>query len=123
MTRILVIENDTNLQNMICQSLEENGYEVVIASDGKEGITRISNYNPHCVITDIHTQIRNGLDIILEIQNNYQTIPVIAIYNENQKDMPDLLATASRFGAYATFSLPSENNELIKKINNAFKPK
>ena len=116
MRKIVVIEEDEKLSEMLKRNLEKKGYDVLIASNGREGIEFFKDRLPYCVITDIHVQIRNGLDVILEVRKNFKNIPVIAIYNENKKNSPDLLSTAKRFGARATFYMPSELNKLINEI-------
>jgi two-component system response regulator VicR len=53
MKKILIIENDTIIINILSFLLKKEGYEVHIAMDGNEGLDKISTVEPHLIITDV----------------------------------------------------------------------
>ena len=60
MPRILVIDDDTIILEIIEEILEQSGYQVVVALSGEEGIRLLNNAKPNLVITDINMPIMDG---------------------------------------------------------------
>ncbi len=76
---ILVIDDDTALQTVLETALHSEGYHVVSASDGAEGLNLIAQIQPVLVITDIMMPNMDGVELFHAIQERLQAnnIPVI----------------------------------------------
>src|SRR5690606_24436126 len=70
MSAILIIEDEQHVADLIKQSLEEEGYKVLHASDGLKGIELIKTTNIQLVILDILLPKMNGLEVCRQIRNN-----------------------------------------------------
>ncbi len=66
MTRILIIDDDTQILDMLRQTLEREGHEVVNASDGKEGLRLYREKATDLIITDLIMPEKEGIETINE---------------------------------------------------------
>jgi CRP/FNR family transcriptional regulator, polysaccharide utilization system transcription regulator len=84
MKKILVIEDDHELQNDYKDVLESENFEVGQAYTGKEGVRMVSTFSPDLILLDIMLpQGLNGFDVLEIIKKNgsTQNIPVIILTN------------------------------------------
>jgi len=116
LTRILVIDDNKHVLDMLRLTLEHAGYEVDEASDGKTGID-IFNKNPaDLVITDIVMPEKEGLETIAELRRNYPNLKIIAISGSGAGQTKTYLASAKSLGALKVFSKPFRREELLSAI-------
>lgn len=64
MARILVVEDDHDLNNAYCVILRHEGYEVVTAFDGKEALNKLKTFKPDLVLLDLLMPIMGGLEFL-----------------------------------------------------------
>ncbi len=116
MARILIIDDDPTLQTLFSQFLEEEGYEILQAENGKKGIAIIKSQHPDVVITDIMMPEMDGLEILMEIRRAKIDVPIIAI-SGGMRDRPiNFLQHAELFGATYVFKKPLPLNVLSAAI-------
>ncbi len=77
--KILVIEDDILMVKILEFVLRKEGYEVIIAKDGIEGLEKLKTVNPAMIITDITLPFKSGLEIISFVKENHPHIPVIVV--------------------------------------------
>lgn len=78
MYQILVVEDDRNTHQVICEFLKEAGYAVTDAYDGEEAITRFYEGRFDLVLLDIMMPKKNGMEVLQEIRSLSDT-PVIML--------------------------------------------
>jgi CheY-like chemotaxis protein len=115
MARILVIEDDADVQALMCDVLSESGHLVFLANDGREGLSRYRDHHPDLVITDIFMPDRNGLEVILELAPN--DVKIIATSGGGDIDQSDHLDDAIHFGARRTLAKPFTVDAVIEAVN------
>lgn len=76
--RILLIEDETNIVNFVKMVFETNGYEMVTAQDGREGLSRFREENPDLLILDLGLPDMDGTQIIKEIRK-ISDVPIIVL--------------------------------------------
>lgn len=84
MTKVLVIEDDQMLRSMYEKKLSAEGYQVLVAIDGRAGLTLINNEKPDLVLLDIMLPGgMNGFDVLEELKKDEQTkdLPVLMLTN------------------------------------------
>jgi CheY-like chemotaxis protein len=83
---ILVVDDDVSLQELIADTLEGE-YEVVCASDGREGITKAEQFQPAIILMDVFMPDMNGPEAVRQLGQNAATcnIPVLML-TANDKD-------------------------------------
>lgn len=109
--RILLIEDDAALRMLYEDELGEEGYEVLSARDGKEGLWRYEQERPDLVVLDIVMPVMDGIETLNAILGKDRRVPVIlntayAQYKEN----------FMTWGAEAYVIKSSDLTELKEKI-------
>jgi CheY-like chemotaxis protein len=81
MTKILLVEDNEMNRDMLSRRLQKNGYEVVIAVDGKQGISMASSDSPDLILMDMSLPIIDGWEATKQLKENERTkqIPIIAL--------------------------------------------
>ena len=79
--KVLLVEDNELNRDMLSRRLERSGYDVVIASDGADGVTKALSEQPHAILMDISLPVLDGWEATRQIKANPQTcrIPVIAL--------------------------------------------
>ncbi|MDT3739809.1 MAG: response regulator [Candidatus Kapabacteria bacterium] len=115
MVRILVIEDEEDIQANIQDLLEIHGYEVITANDGKSGIDKVLSSNPDLIICDINMPVMNGLDLIKELRQypEFYTIPFLFLTANVSKDS---VRTGMGLGADDYITKPYKSSELIQAV-------
>jgi DNA-binding response OmpR family regulator len=114
--RILIVEDETTLQRAMTEFLVSEGFEVVSALDGNEGLTLAKLKSPDLILLDIILPKKDGYEVLKELKHDEKTgkIPVIVLTNlESAEDVE------RAFEAGATTYLVKSNYKLedvIKKI-------
>lgn len=86
MKKILLIEDDVFLGDVLTQKLQHEGYDITLVTDGKEGLAKISALKPDLVLLDIILPSLSGYEI-LELKHAdpaIESIPVIIVSNSGQ---------------------------------------
>jgi len=113
MEKILLIEDDQRLSNLLANGLESAGFEVNLANNGELGLEKALQMDLDLVVTDILMPIRNGLSFCKEIKKQKPNLPVImltALGTTNEK------LDGFDAGADDYMTKPFEILELIARI-------
>lgn len=79
MKKILIIEDEPNIRELILYNLKTNGYDGIAAEDGIMGITMVHREKPDLVLLDIMLPGKNGYDICKELREEGNNTPIIMI--------------------------------------------
>ncbi len=87
MAKILVVEDDKFLREMISRKLEKERYEVVQAVDGEKGETKIKEEKPDIILLDLVLPGIDGFELLERVKKDpdLKEIPVIILSNLGQK--------------------------------------
>ena len=82
--KVLIVDDDPFIAEMYLLRLEADGYEVVVARDGEEGLTRASTEAPDVICLDYRLPGIDGLEVVKQLQAEESTksIPVIMLSND-----------------------------------------
>jgi len=119
MARVLVIDDDLDTRMLLEETLKSAGHEVVLASDGKEGLTIYHTKPADVVITDIYMPGKGGLETIIELRQSYPEVPIIALSGTGAARA--MLSIAQKFGAVAVLQKPFAAQDLINTVTNALR--
>ena len=88
MKKILIVEDDKFLRELIVQKLNKEGYNVSEAIDGEEGIKKIKEKKPDLVLLDLILPGIDGFEVLTKMKEDstLSSIPVIILSNLGQKD-------------------------------------
>ena len=79
MTRILVVDDERDLALGIRANLEVEGYEVVVAHSGEEGLTQALGCAPDLIVLDLMLPGISGYDVLTELRKKNATVPVLIL--------------------------------------------
>ena len=116
MARILLIDDEEQVLCMLRLVLENAGYEVVIASDGEEGLKRFHSEPSDLVITDLVMPGKEGIETITELRKEQPQIKIIAISGGGRIPPDGYLATARQLGADRAFAKPVRKEVLLEAV-------
>src|SRR6202008_1244548 len=79
--RILVADDNTNIQKMVVLAFEERGVEVVAVGNGEAAVRRIPDANPDLVLADVFMPVRNGYEVceFVKKDTRFAHVPVILL--------------------------------------------
>ncbi len=77
--RILVIEDETQIQKQICQNLETQGFMVDICDNGEEGLFYASEYPLDAAIIDVGLPGMSGLEVIATLRQQKNMLPILVL--------------------------------------------
>ncbi len=116
MARILVIDDDIQILEMLRQTLEHEGYEVIDAHDGKEGMKLYREAPTDLIITDIIMPEKEGIETIMELKRDFPDVKIIAISGGGRIGAKECLHLAKKLGAQRTFTKPVPRQDMIKAV-------
>ena len=122
MKRILVIDDEELMLTYLRDLLEAEGYEVITAANGAEGLALFETDPVDLVITDIIMPVKDGLDTILELKKQSPDLPVIAISAGGNIPKERYLAVASYMKNTKTLAKPFTRDQLISAVQEHLQP-
>jgi CheY-like chemotaxis protein len=114
--RILVIDDEDLIREIVKEMLEAEGYVVFTAANGKEGLRLFRKESPDLIITDIFMPEMEGLETIRELHRGSPQVKIVAISGGGEKGMLSFLSHAKRFGALRTLEKPFSRDELLTTV-------
>ena len=113
--RILIVEDQAAIINMLRMRLEANNYAVITAGDGQTGLEKAHKENPDLIILDVMLPKMNGYKVcqLLKADQKYNTIPIIISSGRTPQEIRKI---GQEVGADAYVSKPFEAETLLAKI-------
>ena len=120
MDRILIVDDDKDLQQTLSAILASEGYEIFAAENGKQAIQEVQSRFPNIVLLDMRLPDMDGMKILEKIK---KTIPefdspiiILTAYGDIQSAI-----TSMKLGAFDYITKPFDNEELLLTIQKAIK--
>ena len=118
MARILVIDDEPGMREMIRDALEDEGHQIIEAADGEAGMTCYREQHPDLIVVDLLMPIKEGMATIHEMLRENRDVKIIAI-SGGGITRTDYLPLAEEMGAIRTFRKPFGMAEFIGAIEEA----
>lgn len=116
MQRILIIDDEPHILVMLKKMMERAGYEIDLASNGKEGIELFQRSPADLVITDIIMPEKEGLETIREMKRIHPRLKIIAMSGGGKISAENYLETARIFGATRIIEKPFTQGEMVTAV-------
>jgi DNA-binding response OmpR family regulator len=116
MARILVIDDEPIVVQTLRRYLERHGFEVLVASDGEQGLEIQQREPADLVITDILMPGKEGFETIRDLRGMSPDVKIVAISGGGRNEPHTYLRFAQKFGADRAFSKPLDMTVLISSI-------
>ncbi|MBI4745747.1 MAG: sigma-54-dependent Fis family transcriptional regulator [Deltaproteobacteria bacterium] len=114
--RIVVIDDEAATRRLMEQTLKKQGYEVLLASNGDEGLRIVMEESPDVTLLDIQLPDTNGIELLQKIRElNSDTVVIMATATDDLK----VAVKAMKLGAYDYINKPFHIDDLILTVNKA----
>lgn len=116
--KVLIIDDQPDLREMLALRLQSFGFLVETAENGRDGLEKIKKQKPDAIITDIHMPEVDGFTLLKEVKklcrSEGRNIPIIAI--TGVKKGPEMQALFEMEGVNAFFEKPVDGKKLAEKV-------
>jgi PAS domain S-box-containing protein len=114
--RVLIVDDDRKILDLLVELLELEGYEIAGAADGAEAVELVQSFAPDVVVSDVVMPVMDGLELCRRLKENPRTsyVPVLlisGIRKSNDAGIEGLYAGADDY-----LDLPFRNEELLVKV-------
>jgi DNA-binding response OmpR family regulator len=116
MARILVIDDEPSVRELLCAMLIEDGYDVAQAADGNAGMKLFRERPADLVITDLIMPEKEGIETILELRRHFPEVKIIAMSGGGIIEAGDYLGMARGVGAHCVFEKPFGVSEMLTAV-------
>jgi DNA-binding response OmpR family regulator len=110
---ILIVEDDKSIRDGLAMNFKIRGYKILVASDGEEGMNKAFDCNPDLVILDVMLPGWSGLDILAELRQRKNHVPVLML---SARDTTANKIEGLDLGADDYLTKPFELRELIARV-------
>lgn len=118
--KILVVDDEALVRNMVCDGLAAAGYPVLTASSGEEALQVVEAERPACILLDIMMPDLDGYDTCAALKSDPKTasIPVLLVSATTNPQVMDL---AKKAGAVGVLRKPVSIDELQRTISHVLR--
>jgi DNA-binding response OmpR family regulator len=118
--KILIVDDDADLANLLADRLQDNGYAVVVAHDAAQGVRYAHEEHPDLIILDIMMPAGGGISTFnnLGISTHTSRIPVVII---TAYDTEEVRKKVMDMGAKDFFTKPFKMEDILVKIEKVLK--
>jgi DNA-binding response OmpR family regulator len=114
--RVVAMDDDHDILRLLRIKLEKEGFQVITATDGEEGVKAVLGEKPDVMIVDVMMPKKDGYQVLEEVQAKYGDKSPVTIMLTSKAEPSDLVEGLSR-GADDYITKPFSPSELIERIN------
>src|SRR5256714_292507 len=107
--RVLVVDDEQSLRKILAATLQREGYEVEVASDGEEALAALDRDGADVVVTDLVMPKMDGLSLLRKVVASHPDVPVIVVTAHGRVDSA---VEAMKAGAFDFVTKPFEHSDL-----------
>jgi two-component system chemotaxis response regulator CheY len=109
--RVLVVDDDPDIRELLFTALEDEGFEVVPAGNGQEALAIIATFRPDVIVLDLMMPVMDGWQFAREMRARDEDIPIVLLSAAR-----DLGTHAKALSAADIIEKPFDLSELLPKI-------
>ena len=113
--RILIVEDEPGMIELLTVALEDEGYSISIANNGQQGLKKVDEESPDLIISDVMMPDMNGYDFCQQLRENPKTAAIPFIFLTAKKDVSDRVRGLN-LGADDYISKPFHVVEVVARI-------
>ena len=117
---VLLIDDDAEMLESLAMALEDHGYRVLTARNGRQGLRMFRQHQPDVVLTDIIMPEEDGIGTMLQVRRERPETRIIAL--SGQLESWNYLAVAKKLGADATVAKGRNLGVLIETLEGLLEP-
>ncbi len=116
--RVLVVDDDAAVRDLVAAILETGGYQVAVASNGREALSMLADEGFEVIVTDLVMPEQEGIETIKLIRRDYPSVKVIAMSGAFGGDY---LRIAGYLGAHGTIAKPLRIQTVLETVRSVLK--
>lgn len=115
---IMTVDDSASVRQMVRFTLEEAGYKVIEAVDGKDAVTKLSGTPVQLVITDLNMPNMDGIELIKDVRqkSDLRFVPIIMLTTESQDSRKQEGKQAGATGWIVKPFKPDQLKAVVKKV-------
>ncbi len=118
MAKILVVDDEEQMRQLLGQILSTHGYKCLLAATGKEAKDHLEKNAIDLALCDVNMPGESGIDLARHINKNHPDTAVLMVTGE---DSPEIAHAAIDSGTYGYIIKPFHNSELVINVQNALR--
>jgi two-component system nitrogen regulation response regulator NtrX len=118
--RILIVDDEESIRKSLVGALDDEGYEVFDAEDGKKALELAETVRPHLVLLDIWMPQMDGMEVLRRLNRDFPEVAVIMISGHGNIETA---VKAAKLGAYDFVEKPLSLEKIILTIDHALREK
>ncbi len=111
--RVLVVDDDASIRELLATALEDDGYEVVPATNGEDALSVVERWRPDVIVLDLMMPVMDGWTFAKRLRERHE-IPIVVLSAAN-----DLARHAKTIGAADVLAKPLDLDQLLPKVARA----
>jgi DNA-binding response OmpR family regulator len=121
-TKLLVVEDDPAARRLVSYALEQEGYEVLTASNGLEGLTKAQTERPELLVLDVMLPGLDGFEVCHKLRSDPQTAGVLVLMLSAKAQESDK-NTGLKMGADDYLAKPADPLEVAARVRSLLQQK
>ena len=117
MAKILIVDDEEQLRDVLRCVLQDEGHEIVEAADGYAALEQFRQTPTELVITDIVMPDKEGLETIIDLKRTNPSVRIIAMSGGGRNSPHDYLDMAKKLGATEVIAKPFSIDEFLMCVN------
>ena len=113
MSKIMIVDDDPNIRELVCALLKNGGFEVCEAKDGRDALQRITDWNPDLAVIDLMMPNMDGYELCRKLRQYYENLPVLML--TAKAELPSKVK-GFEAGADDYLTKPFEGDELLMRV-------
>lgn len=114
MSKVLVIDDQPGIRRLLVEVLAEEGYTVITASNGYEGVQQVKDEHPNLILMDMKMPGMDGIETLRELKRIGEADKVIMMTAYGELE---LVTQAQQLGAYAYITKPFDIIKLCQMVH------
>ena len=115
--KVLIIEDEQNINNLLDTLMQANGYQTIIATSCGSGLMMYASHRPDIVILDLGLPDKDGISFLTEIRKTDFTPVIVLSARSDEKDKVEAL----NLGANDYVTKPFGSEELVARVRSALR--
>ena len=113
---LLIVDDEKNIREGLGTSLEMDGYNILLASNGEEALQHLNSHDVDLIVSDLRMPVMSGQELLKKVISSYPGLPVIILTGHGTIETA---VTAMRDGAYDFLTKPVNLDRLTLLVKRA----
>jgi two-component system, NtrC family, nitrogen regulation response regulator NtrX len=116
--KLLIVDDEGSIRDVLRQLFEYDGHQVMVAADGPDALERFETFHPDAVFLDVKMQGMDGIEVLAKLRERDPQAPVVMISGHGTIDTA---LEATRRGAFDFLEKPLDTDRLLVTLRNVLR--